>query len=241
MRHSAEWRERAACAAQAIRPMIDTVRTQLLGLRLTPLYAALVALLTTVVRTFPPHLRDALVLHNSTDIANLSSGQLYPLLTSALLIDGDIALGAMLLLMILGTAEAYWGWRRTVATYLAGHVTTTLIVFTLLLLGPFRHAVEEIVVTPDVGVSYGMVTVLGALLATCPLPRRAAIAATLGAMFAAVFLAAPTFTDLGHLVALATGLAMGRTAGGSARRRRTRPRTPPGSPRSEDSTPSPTG
>jgi len=241
MRSSTEWRERAARAAHAVRPVVRTARTRLLGLRLTPLYVALVALLTTLVRTFPPHLRDELVLHNSTDIANLSSGQLYPLLTSALLVDGDIALGTVLLLTILGTAEAQWGWRRAAVTYLAGHVATTLIVFALLLLGPFHHAVERIVATPDVGVSYGVVAVLGALLATCPLPRRAGIAAAVGAMFSAVFLAAPTFTDLGHLVALTTGLAMGRTVGGRTRRRTARPRPPLRSARLDDSPSSPTG
>jgi hypothetical protein len=94
--------------------------------------------------------------------------------------------------------------------FVYGHVVATLLVFAGLVAGLSLHRLCRAVASAaDVGPSYGAVTVLGALLATFPLPhaRRWQIVAVAAAL--AAVLLDRTFTDVGHAVALLLGFAIG--------------------------------
>jgi hypothetical protein len=174
-----------------------------------------------------PAARQAVLRANSTDVANLLDGRVYTLLTSAAVIEGP---GCLLVVAaaggVLAFAERAWGPVRLVRTFLAGHVGATLAVFAGLAAGVSGHVLSPAVTTAtDVGVSYGLLTVLGALLVEPALPyarRWQALAVT---MVVVAALVGHTFTDAGHVVALVLGLAAGH-----ARLRRRLPRLPAAAP-----------
>jgi hypothetical protein len=109
---------------------------------------------------------------------------------------------------VLGVAA--WGSLVLAAVFVYGHVVATLLVFAGLVTGLRLHRLcESLAGAADVGPSYGGVTVLGALLATPALPhaRRWRVAAIVVAL--AAVLVDPTFTDVGHVLALFLGFGIG--------------------------------
>ncbi|MFE6691354.1 rhomboid-like protein [Streptomyces sp. NPDC057743] len=200
----------------------------------TPLYVGALQLGAYATARLPASRRTGLLRAHSTNVANLRAGRWGTLATSAAFVERPIppAYGVALL-AALGTAEARWGAGRAAAVFAAGHVGASLLIYASLRGRP--GARPEAVGPPipgapggagaaggatahavDVGASYGFYATLGALAAS--LPHRGARAAATGGLL--VLGAAPvvrrgrTFTDAGHLTALALGVAIGaaRTA-----------------------------
>lgn len=203
-----------------------------------PLYVGAVQLGAYATARLPRHRRTELLRAHSTNVANLRAGKWQTLVTSAAFVEGPLpaAYGAALL-AALGTAEARWGPWRTAGVFAAGHVGASLLVYAALRgrvpggapgapatpptgAGACAvHAPEATGEEPpdataraiDVGASYGFNATVGALAATVPHrgTRAAATAGLLALGTWPVLRRRRTFTDAGHLVALALGVAMG--------------------------------
>jgi hypothetical protein len=197
----------AATRRDALRAVFGSFRK----LRMTPVYAALVVLVWAVQLAASHHVRAQIVHLNSTNVANLLHGRVYTLLSSALVLGGRTHVLAVLgLVVILGIGELVWGWIRVAGVFLFGHVVATLLVFAGLATGIALHLVRTFVAhAPDVGISYGTVAVLGALLVYIPLRRRVLwqVLAVSGGL--AGVLLSHSFTAVGHLTALLLGFVAG--------------------------------
>lgn len=197
-----------------------------------PLYVGAVQLGAYATARLPGRRRTELLRAHSTNVANLRAGKWQTLVTSAAFVEEPlpVAYGAALL-AALGTAEARWGTWRTAGVFAAGHVGASLLVYAALRgrspggtpptgAGVSAvHAPEATGEEPpdataraiDVGASYGFNATVGALAATVP-HRGARAAATAGLLALGtwpVLRRRRTFTDAGHLVALALGVAIG--------------------------------
>lgn len=180
-------------------------------LRITPLYAALVIAIWASTFTWAPALRAELVHHSSTNVANLLHGRAYTLLASAFVLGSrrEVVVVAALV-VVLGVAESILGRVRVAGVFLFGHVMATLLVFVGLATGiGLRWWGERTAEAADVGVSYGMVAVVGALLVFVPLRRAVGWQLVAVGLAVAAVVANRTFTDVGHLVSLLLGFAAG--------------------------------
>ncbi|WP_274916033.1 rhomboid-like protein [Streptomyces sp. WZ-12] len=201
---------------------------------MTPLYVGALQLGVYATARLPASRRTALLRAHSTNVANLRAGRWGTLATSAAFAERPISPAyGVALLAALGTAEARWGAGCTAAVFAAGHVGASLLIYAGLRGRP--GARPEAVAPPipgapgdagaaggatahavDVGASYGFYATLGALAAS--LPHRGARVAASGGLLALgavpVVRRGRTFTDAGHLTALALGVAVGavRTA-----------------------------
>jgi len=190
------------------------------GTRVAPAYLLIVASSSRVLAGVDPATRQRMVLASSTNLHNLGSGHLEVLLASAAITDRPLGVpGWSVASIALVGAEALWGPGWTTTVFLLGHVGGSLLVAAGL------TALQRLGVLPaaNVGISYGLLAVLGAHAADLP-PRRPALYAAGGlALLGGVAGMSRTFTDAGHLTAFALGLG----AGGLRRRRR----APVGQPR----------
>ncbi|MFI0789569.1 rhomboid-like protein [Streptomyces lydicus] len=178
-----------------------------------PLYVGAVQLGAYATGRLPAGRRTELLRAHSTNVANLRAGRWATLLTSAAFVERPLTLpyGAALL-AALGTAEARWGAPRAAGVFALGHTGASLLVYAGLR-GRVRTAPPDATARAvDVGASYGFHATLGALAVT--LPHRGARAAATAGLLALgtypVLRRARTFTDAGHLAALALGMATGR-------------------------------
>ena len=167
------------------------------------------AAVATWLESLPSPVREEQVLAASTNLANLAHGQVLTLVASAFVRDGDagmlplVALGAFL-----ASVEVLWSSRRLVAVFAAGHVLATLVVAAGLALGEgLRWLPSSWTSASDVGVSYGVVAVAGALTAEWPRLVRPAWALGWATVLTVALVQGRTFTDAGHLCALLIGIA----------------------------------
>jgi hypothetical protein len=171
-----------------------------------------VLLMTTVAQHVLPRWHLIAVLRNdSTNLHHLASDPLRVLATSLLWLDGYRWWWLYLLVfcVFLAPAERWLGSLRFVIAGLIAHVVATF-----LSEGYLYWQIQEAMVSPrylnarDIGVSYAVAGIIGILTYAIALPWRWLY--LLGALggFAATVAVHPTFTSVGHLVALLTGLAL---------------------------------
>jgi len=165
---------------------------------------------TTVVLSISSAQSDnQLLLAVSTNLYQLAHDPIRVLIASAFWTSGwwDLALTTTLFATILAPVERRLGWRRTTITFAAGHLGATLIVAGGLWIGIQLGGTPADVLTRDVGTSYGFFAVAAvAAYLLAPRSRIRYLALTIGYVVtkAALF---HTFTDFGHLTAVAIGLA----------------------------------
>ncbi|MFI9061774.1 rhomboid-like protein [Streptomyces sp. NPDC053429] len=170
-------------------------------------YAAGVQLGAHALERLDPEKRDRLLRRCSTNVDNLDAGRWGTLLSSALTVEEPMPLPyALLLVAVLGYAEYAYGAWWTAAVFLFGHAAATLLVYGALRGGADR----ETRLAVDVGTSYGLGAVLGALTSALPRGRVrfAARAGLLALVARPVVRRGRTFTDAGHLVALGLGIGL---------------------------------
>jgi hypothetical protein len=197
------------------RAVLRRVRT----LRVTPVYVVLVlGVWAALCVGAGAAARDAVVHANSTNVSNLLHGRFYTLLTSAVLLEGRACLLAVLALgVVLGIGELAWGRVDVIGVFLSGHIVASLLVSGGLAAGiSLHHLCQRLATVADVGVSYGTMAVLGALLVSGRLRRPAWWQLTAVVLAVTVTLIDRTSTDAGHLTSLLLGFATGQ-----AQRRRT--------------------
>ncbi|QIS09421.1 rhomboid-like protein [Nocardia arthritidis] len=158
--------------------------------------------------------QTGVILHTSTNLHNLLHGHISTLFASAFVIgDAAVALTILpLLACLLALAELRFGSGQLVRIFLAGHIGATLLVAVGLWIAVTAEWMpQSIGWAEDVGISYGAMAVLGALVAVLPRPWR--IAWIVGWFVVAVegAVVGQTFTNVGHLLSLLIGVAAGYT------------------------------
>jgi hypothetical protein len=174
--------------------------------------AALAALVSVAYRG--PHHADVHFWCGYTP-ARLTAGQWWTLLGSALLVVHLKLFGinAGLLVGVVLPHAVREGSRRTLAVFFAGHVVATLAVAAVVLpLAAAGWGPAEVVRTQvDSGVSAGVAAVAAALAVSMRRRRWGAVLlGGLAVFFAAHLVTAHTLSEAEHLIALATGAALGR-------------------------------
>jgi hypothetical protein len=179
------------------------------SLRITALYAVVLVTFAVTLAQLGPHTRDAVVSQMSTNLHNLSHGHFSTLIGSAFVSDGgDIVAWLPGLVCLLALGELIWRSKGLLIAFAIGHIGATLLVAIWL-----TFAVEagllpiSIAHATDVGVSYGAVSVLGALTASIPSRWRTA---WIGWWLGSAVMVASTadFTAIGHVLALLLGIGL---------------------------------
>jgi hypothetical protein len=194
----------------------------------TTAYIAILSATTAVLSTLDRSAAHRLLLEVSTNLHQLAHVPVRVLVGSAFWLGGwwQLALWAGLFAAVILPVERRLGWRRTTLAFAAGHVGATLLVAAGLVVGLRLDVVDPRVVrAEDVGASYGFFAV--AALGTYLLGPRARLP-YLGLLGGYALLQAArsaTFTDVGHLLAVAIGLAcypLARPSRAASARRRAR-------------------
>src|ERR1700694_1276541 len=144
--------------------MVFSLFARVARVRVTVGYAAIVTCVTVALVILGPRIHDRVVRHASTNLHNLSHGHFGTLLDSAFVMDdGPIYVWLPGLLCVLALAELMWRSRRLVVAFALGHIGATPVVA----LG-LTAAIEldwlptSVSRATDVGMSYGVMAVLGA-------------------------------------------------------------------------------
>jgi hypothetical protein len=176
----------------------------------TVVYAALVLATTVAVRDLAPAWRERLLAASSTNVANLTRAPVRVLVASAFWLQGrPIVVWMGMLVVAMALTERWIGTRRTIAVLAGGHVGATVLtqaaVATAVAAGWMSRASLHM---PDVGISYGLAALAGALaLRFNGRVRVAHVALALGVIL--IFLIFdPGVGNVGHVVAFGLGLAI---------------------------------
>jgi len=195
-------------------------RRAVLSAPLTTAYLIVLSATTALVTSSSPT-RDAhLLLSFSTNLHELAHVPVRVLVGSAFWTDGwaELALWVVLFAVIVAPVEHRVGWRRTLAVLAAGHFGATLVVAAGLSVALHFGAVAPTVVdAEDVGASYAFFAVAAFAGYLLGAQERLVYLGVLGAYVAGNAIQSHTFTDFGHLIAVAIGLACRPLAVASAR------------------------
>lgn len=194
----------------SLRPRAGLVWRRLPRVPVTVVYAALLVAVTVTLAALGPAVHDRVVGYASTNLHNLGEGRVGTLIASALIADdGRFFLWLPGLVCLLAIAELLWRSRRLLVVFLVGHIGTTLVVAVGLVvaieLGRLPWSIGRVA---DVGVSYGVLTVVGALTAVVPARLKPAWLGWWLAGSVAVVVVSDDFIEVGHVVALVLGLAI---------------------------------
>ena len=178
----------------------------------TAAYLLVLSLTTLALAGAPGQVAQRVMAHVSTNLHNMASQPVRALVESAFWLEspGLIWPMAALFALVMGPAEYLLGAARTVVVFAVGHVGATAATLAIIAggvgHGRLPSSIERAV---DVGPSYGLAALAGLLVAGLPRARarRLGTALLLAALGGAVLLGG-TFTDVGHLVAAALGLAL---------------------------------
>jgi uncharacterized membrane protein len=199
-------------AAPGVAAKVKVVLSFLARLRIAPLYVLTVVVIGVVLDHFvSEETRHAVVLANSTNVENLENHRIWTLVTSAFLLDGQLDVGATLgLLLLTAVAELLWGWRRLLEVFFVANAVASCLVYALLRAGVHLNLLDgAITVASDVGTSYGLHAVGGAIAFSLPVrARRILVPLALLAVIVPL-LDEHSFTDVGHLLSTLIGFLAG--------------------------------
>jgi hypothetical protein len=177
---------------------------------LTAAYLLVLTATTAALSSASADRDDRLLFALSTNLHQLARVPVRVLVGSAFWAGGwlELAVWAVLFAAVLAPVEWRLGWRRLALVFSAGHVGASLLVASGLWIA-LRAGVADpsVVLARDVGVSYGFFAVAGfaGYLLSSRL-RFVYLTLLIGRLIAAAALS-HTFTDFGHLTAVAIGLA----------------------------------
>jgi hypothetical protein len=176
------------------------------------LYLAALLLTTAAVGDMGSRAASSFLRDQSTNVHNMVDRPIAVLASSALWVHDADALHVLLWLipfaLVMIAGERWLGSGRLLALFVLGHVGATLLtVAGISLLLWTGHAEAPLADTIDVGVSYGLFAVVGALTHLAAGRWRLVAVVALVAWCLAMLVAHRTFTDAGHLLAVGIGLA----------------------------------
>jgi len=180
------------------------------ALRLTALYAIALIVVSVTLTALGPHAREVAVSRMSTNLHNLAHGRLTTLVGSAFVEGGAVYAWLPGLVCLLALGELIWRSRGLLIAFAAGHIGATLLV-AVWLITAVKSGWVPVSVTraSDVGISYGAVSVLGALTASLPTRWRTIwVGWWLGTALVVAWAAAFDFTAIGHILSLLLGVAV---------------------------------
>ena len=172
-------------------------------------YLVVLSITTWVLLGSSDRVARLLLLQDSTSLHQFRIDPIKVLIRSAFWAPGyEFLAWAILFAVVLAPAERWLGTRRLVTVFASGHVLATLGAATALWLS-IRYGWSSKILenTVDVGVSYGFAAVAAIFTFRLPAKWRWWSAMTLVAIAVAALFISQTFTDVGHLVALAIGFA----------------------------------
>ncbi|MHA3700570.1 rhomboid-like protein [Jatrophihabitans sp. YIM 134969] len=171
-------------------------------------YAAVLIAVTVVLLALGRSTYDDVVAASSTNLANLRERPLTVLLASAFVVSSPWGLWLLPFLTLVYAASQRWVGRiATVVVAAFGHIGATLVVATGLSAGIAHgnlvrdHVLHEI----DVGVSYGLVCLAAFIAVRVPRGWRPLYLLVLIGYVALPLVLDPSFTGIGHCVALSIG------------------------------------
>ncbi|MDI6626990.1 MAG: hypothetical protein QME72_04640 [Rhodococcus sp. (in: high G+C Gram-positive bacteria)] len=182
-----------------------------LRIRVTLLYIALAVAGTVALGRIGPHDRWHVLHAASTNLHNLGDGHLATLVTSVFLTEGRVNwLWLAAVALLFAVAEWISGWRRFLVTFSAGHIGATVLVAVGLLIGIHNDwLADSLAMAVDVGVSYAAAAVAGSMIRYLPMPWCAGWAALWIGVVTISGVSDPTFTAVGHAIALSIGFGLG--------------------------------
>lgn len=195
---------------------LSAVLARLGRVRVTLVYAAVLAAVAMGVAHLRPAVQQTLMREVSTNLHNLGEGRVGTLIGSAFVNEaGPVYLWLPGLVALLALGELLWESRRLVVAFVIGHVGATLIVAAGIAAAlAVGRVSSSIVDATDVGMSYGAVAVLGSVTAAIPRRWRAGWAGGwLAVAFGSAVLSGGDFTNVGHAVALVLGMMAGARFG----------------------------
>ncbi len=179
--------------------------------RVTAVYAVTLVMVSLTLTALGPHARDVVVRDMSTNLHNLAHGRVFTLIGSAFVEAGDNVYASVPgLVCLLALGELIWRGQGLIIAFMAGHVGATLLVAAGLVAavraGWLPIAVAQ---ATDVGISYGVMGVLGALTASIPSRWRPTwVGWWLGIAVLVAIWADFEFTGVGHVLALVLGMGL---------------------------------
>lgn len=188
--------------------MLLRALTTLALVRVTVGYSVALVVVGAALGMAGPRVADDVASDMSTNLYNLAHGHVETLVGSAFIDpDGPIHVWLPGLLCLLGLTELLWGSGSLISSFGLGHVGATLVVAAGLAVGVgLGWLPTSIARTSDVGASYGVAGVLGALTVAIPGRWRAAwVGCWIMVAGRAVYIGGD-FTSVGHLVALMLGM-----------------------------------
>ncbi|CAM4516356.1 rhomboid-like protein [Nocardia ninae] len=175
-------------------------------------YLSALVIVTSIFSALSDSAQSKVVLHASTNLHNLLQGRVVTLLSSALVI-GDVGTAWLimpLLACLLALAELRFGALHMVRVFLAGHIGATLLVAAGLWVAvEFDWMPASVRWSEDVGISYGAMALIGALVFVVPSRLRIAWATVWFTAAVAGVLLGQNFTSVGHLLAFCIGSGVG--------------------------------
>ncbi|MFI9119192.1 rhomboid-like protein [Streptomyces bikiniensis] len=176
----------------------------------THVWLAVVALTSLVLALVPTGVEEYFLHRNSSNLHQLAHHPVRALLGSAFWIEdpADIVLYAVLFELLHAPVERWLGTAKWLFTVAAAHITATLVSQQAVLAAIRLHDVPRgMAHVVDIGVSYGLAASAGILAYRLARPWRRFHLAGVIALFAVPLVTDRTYTDLGHAIALAVGLA----------------------------------
>jgi hypothetical protein len=188
--------------------MLAAALSRLARVRVTLVYAVIVAGVALALLELGPQVQDRVIRHASTNLHNLSHGHIGTLLGSAFVIDaGPIYLWLPGLVCLLAAAELTWRSGRLIVAFAVGHIGATVLVAIGLTAAVGMALLPGAVAREtDVGMSYGASAVVGSLTPSIPRLLLPAWTGCWVALAVAVIVVGRDFTDVGHAVALLLGM-----------------------------------
>lgn len=177
-------------------------------LRVTLIYTVTLVVVSVCISKLDLELQNRVIEQTSTNLDNLRHGRLDTLITSAFVADaGPEWEWAPGLIFLLAIGELLWGSLRLAVALVLSHVGATLLVAAWLAVAVARGWLPvDVASEADVGMSYCVVGVLGALAPAIPRPWRLAwVGWWLGVAIVVAFVETD-FAYLGHLVAFLIGM-----------------------------------
>ncbi|MFF7369182.1 rhomboid-like protein [Streptomyces tricolor] len=175
----------------------------------TYVWLGVLCVTTVVLHHMPPEFEEHFLRRRSTNLHELSRDPVRALVASAMWIEsGHWVPYAFLYTVFHAPAERWLGTARWLAVCALAHVVASLVSEGMLLEAIRRgRAPYAAVDTLDVGVSYALAGVIAVLAYRIAAPWRYAYLLAVTAVSGLPLAAGPTFTDVGHFLAVLLGLA----------------------------------
>ncbi|MFI9239106.1 rhomboid-like protein [Streptomyces sp. NPDC053079] len=176
----------------------------------THIWLLIIGITSLVIASASEGLESFLLHRSSSNIHELNRHPLRSLLISGFWIanPSSFLLYAALFELIHANVERWLGTLRWLVTVAVAHVAATLISQEVLLMAIESHsAPRSMKHVVDIGVSYGLAGASGVLTYRVPRPWRWLYLVGAVLFFAVPLTTGGTFTDIGHAIALALGLA----------------------------------